>query len=98
MSLQEQETKARILRIRKVRDRTGLAPSSIYEKIAKGEFPKSIALGARAVGWIEAEIDEWIAARKAQRDAHAARPVRLRRRRRVEPAARVRLRRGHGEA
>jgi len=25
-----------------------------------GEFPKSIELGARAVGWLESEIDLWV--------------------------------------
>lgn len=26
-------------------------------------FPLAISLGARAIGWIEAEIDEWLASR-----------------------------------
>jgi prophage regulatory protein len=26
------------------------------------EFPKPISIGVRAVGWIEAEIDAWLAA------------------------------------
>jgi prophage regulatory protein len=25
-------------------------------------FPKPVSLGAKAVGWIEAEVDEWITA------------------------------------
>ncbi len=31
--------------------------------MTKGSFPKPISLGARAVGWLESDIDGWIAAR-----------------------------------
>lgn len=53
----------RILRRSKVEDRTGLPRSTLYWKIAKGEFPKPILLGgagSRNVGWIESEVDAWI--------------------------------------
>lgn len=52
-----------ILRLPKVKERTGLSRSTIYLKASKGTFPKSISLGenARSVGWIEAEIEAWIA-------------------------------------
>jgi prophage regulatory protein len=36
---------------------------------AAGEFPLRIKLGARKVGWSLREIQEWIAAKKAERDA-----------------------------
>ena len=55
-----------ILRLPAVKARTGLSRSTIYLRVAEGAFPKSIALGPRAVGWIEAEIAEWIAQRIAQ--------------------------------
>ena len=29
-------------------------------RLAEGSFPRPVQLGARAVGWIEAEVDEWI--------------------------------------
>ena len=32
----------------------------IYRRLAGGSFPKPLSLGARAVGWIESEVDEWI--------------------------------------
>jgi predicted DNA-binding transcriptional regulator AlpA len=35
---------------------------------AKGEFPQRVQLSERAVGWVEAEIDDWCAARIAARD------------------------------
>jgi len=50
----------RILRLPKVLDRTGLGRSTIYAYIASGKFPKPIPLGPRAVGWNEAEVDEWL--------------------------------------
>jgi prophage regulatory protein len=48
------------LRLPQVRQRTGLSRSSLYAKILHGEFPPPINLGARAVGWLESEVDEWI--------------------------------------
>jgi prophage regulatory protein len=51
-----------ILRLRHVVARTGLSRSTIYERIQAGEFPAQVSLGARAVGWLEADIDAWIAA------------------------------------
>lgn len=49
-----------ILRLSAVQGRVGLSRSSIYAWIAKGEFPRPIALGNRAVGWLAADIDRWI--------------------------------------
>lgn len=49
-----------ILRLPAVQKRTGLSRSSIYQRISEGNFPKSISLGGRAVGWIEEEINEWL--------------------------------------
>jgi len=49
----------RFLRLPEVEARTGLARPTIYVRMAEGSFPKSVSLGGRAVGWIEAEIDGW---------------------------------------
>jgi len=54
-----------VLRLPKVKARAGISRSAIYQKMANGEFPKSISLGPRAVGWLESNIDEWIAQRIA---------------------------------
>jgi prophage regulatory protein len=62
----------KILRLSAVRDSTGLPTSSIYEKISRGEFPNSIPLGAKAVGWLEDEVEAWKKARIAERDAKLA--------------------------
>jgi len=55
----------RFLRLPEVKLRTGLSRSYIYRQITQGRFPKSIEIGARAVGWIDTEIDAWIDARIA---------------------------------
>ncbi len=52
-----------ILRRTQVQARTGISRSGIYQKMADGEFPKSISLGPRAVGWLESSIEQWIECR-----------------------------------
>lgn len=49
-----------ILRLPAVKARTGLSRSTIYLRIAEGSFPKPVSLGGRAVGWIEAEVNDWV--------------------------------------
>ncbi|HYW77217.1 MAG TPA: AlpA family transcriptional regulator [Gammaproteobacteria bacterium] len=49
-----------ILRLPAVKARTGLSRSTIYLRIAEGSFPKPVSLGGRAVGWIEAEVNDWL--------------------------------------
>lgn len=59
----------RIIRLPEVTRRAGLCRSAIYAAMAVGDFPKSVAIGKQAVGWIEDEIDAWIEARIAARDS-----------------------------
>lgn len=56
-----------ILRRRQVEARTGLSKSSIYLAIQRGEFPRPIKIGKRAVGWIECDIDAWMQERIERR-------------------------------
>jgi prophage regulatory protein len=62
----------KFLRRPAVTAKTGLGTASIYEKIARGEFPKPVRLGAKAVAWLEQEVEDWQAARIAARDLKAA--------------------------
>ena len=62
----------RILRLRDVRERTGLATSSVYDLMKRGNFPRPVRISARSVGWPENEIDDFIADRIAARDAKVA--------------------------
>jgi prophage regulatory protein len=51
-----------ILRRGQVEARTGLSCSTIYRRISEGTFPAPIDLGGgRSVGWLEHEIDNFIA-------------------------------------
>jgi prophage regulatory protein len=56
----------RILKLPKVKDRTGLGKSSVYAFEKEGKFPKRVSLGARSVGWLESEVDHWIETRIQQ--------------------------------
>ena len=60
-----------IIRRKQVEARTGLSRSSIYARLRHNPkrpgdydptFPKPVAVGAKAVGWIEAEVEAWISA------------------------------------
>ncbi|MFM4717558.1 AlpA family phage regulatory protein [Aeromonas veronii] len=65
----------KVLRIDDVAQKTGLARSTIYDRIDKksprydSSFPKRIKLGLAAVGWFEHEIDAWLYAQASMRDA-----------------------------
>ncbi len=59
----------RILRRKQLENKTGLSRSGIYAKLKPNPkrpndydptFPKPISLGAKAVGWIESEVDAWL--------------------------------------
>jgi len=63
ISTQSHATLGRIIRLREVASRIGLSRSTIYQKIASGDFPAPVDLGGRRVGWWECEVDEWIASR-----------------------------------
>lgn len=82
-----------ILRRKQVEKRTGLPRSSIYAKLDPNSpatfdptFPKQIAIGARAVGWLESEIEAWLARRvKTSRDSVDQAPEPLKRSTSSEP-------------
>jgi prophage regulatory protein len=52
-----------ILRLPAVLARIGISRSSLYSAIKAGTFPDKIALGARAVGWDSAAVQDWIDAK-----------------------------------
>ena len=59
-----------IIRLPQVKQRTGLSRSTIYALIKAGQFKAPIALGARAVGWLESDVSDFIESRvKASRKA-----------------------------
>lgn len=57
-----------LIRLPGVCKATGLGRSMIYQLEATQRFPRRIRIGVRAVGWLEAEVQQWIAERvKAHR-------------------------------
>jgi len=52
-----------ILRLPQVCKVTGLCRSMIYQLEAEKRFPCRVKIGLRAVGWIEGEVQEWLAIR-----------------------------------
>jgi prophage regulatory protein len=55
-----EKAELRILRRKQVEARVGLSRSTIYGAVNAGTFPKPINLGPQSVGWIEAEIEQWL--------------------------------------
>jgi prophage regulatory protein len=50
----------KLFRLHRVEDLTGLKKSTIYEKMAKNEFPQSISIGRRAIAWRVGDIEDWL--------------------------------------
>jgi predicted DNA-binding transcriptional regulator AlpA len=60
----------RILRMKQLIDRTNLSRATLYVLMSSDPtFPKRIKLTARSIGFLESEVDAWIAARAERRDA-----------------------------
>lgn len=47
------------LRLKQVKALVGLSRSAIYDRIRRGDFPRPVAIGARAVAWPSSSIAEW---------------------------------------
>ncbi|MFZ6850073.1 helix-turn-helix transcriptional regulator [Undibacterium sp. RuRC25W] len=56
----QQKTSPRLLRLNSVLQRTPISKSEIYRRVRAGTFPAPIRLGARAVAWLESDIDQYI--------------------------------------
>jgi prophage regulatory protein len=69
-----QFTGDRVLRFDEVRMKTGLCRSHIHQLISRQQFPRQLKLvpGGRASGWLESQVNQWIADRVAERDKGSA--------------------------
>lgn len=68
--------KKRLIRLPEVLSKTGLTQSTLYDKMARKEFPKPVPIGRYAVAWLESEINGWIDARVEARETQSAKPLR----------------------
>jgi len=62
----------KLIRLPDVLTMTGRGRSSIYDMIARGEFPRPVNIGPAAVAWVESEVVAWIEDRIAERDRTVA--------------------------
>ena len=53
----------RVLRLKGVKEATGLSRSSIYALRKRGLFPPSVKIGPKAVGWFEDEVLDYLKSR-----------------------------------
>jgi prophage regulatory protein len=74
MTYERQASNVQILRLPQVCKLTGLGRSLIYQMEAEQRFPGRIKISARAVGWLEGEVREWIVKRIDNRESAAMRP------------------------
>jgi prophage regulatory protein len=51
-----------------VSQRYGVPASTLYDWIAKGQFPRPEQLGPRVVAWVEADLDAWDRARRVDQE------------------------------
>lgn len=60
---------SQIIRLPKVKSKVDFSRATIYRLIKLGLFPKPLNIGPRAVGWLESDIENWIAEQASQRHA-----------------------------
>ena len=59
----------RIIRRRELKEKVGYSAAHIDRLEKAGNFPRRVVLGPGAVGWLESDVNSWIRARVAERDA-----------------------------
>jgi prophage regulatory protein len=65
----------RMLRLRDVLVIIGMSKSSVYEMIAKDQFPKPIKLTGITPAWVALEVRAWLDERIAERDGEKEKGV-----------------------
>lgn len=50
----------RLVRMPEVLARTSLSRATIYRKMARGEFPSSVQIGANSMAWHASAFDRWL--------------------------------------
>ncbi len=55
--------------------RAALSKSMLYKLLRQDRFPHPTPIGNRSIGWFEADIENWLQARKAARQVHLVLPL-----------------------
>ena len=63
MECQKDTRRIQILRLPEVCKATGLGRSMVYQLEAAQGFPARVRISERAVGWVEEEVQGWLAER-----------------------------------
>lgn len=52
----------KVIRHAEVCRKLGVSAASLFDMVAKGDFPKPFTIipGGRSVGWLEGDVDAWI--------------------------------------
>ena len=58
----------RVIRKPELFSRIPLSDPTIWRMERAGKFPKRVKLGGNAVGWLETEVEAWLAERSADRE------------------------------
>lgn len=64
---------SRFVRMREVQKKIGISRSTVYDWINPSSprfddsFPKPVRLGVNSVGWIDTELEDWLAEKIAAR-------------------------------
>jgi prophage regulatory protein len=61
-------TSKTIIRLPQVINKTGLSRSTIYKLLNSSDFPQKIQLSPRSMGFLESEVDDWIASKAEARN------------------------------
>ena len=65
--LKHRNNTMRLIKIKEVIKMTSLSRATIYKYMADDSFPKPVSLGAKAVAWVEDEVENWIIEKIEQR-------------------------------
>ena len=57
-----------IIRLPAVIKKTGLSRSTIYALVSINKFPQRIQLSPRSMGFLESEVDAWLASKIEERN------------------------------
>jgi prophage regulatory protein len=68
MQSQSVSPETRFIRLPEVINRTSLSRSTILRAVARGEFPKPVALSPHTRAWDEREVAAWMNGQLAARD------------------------------
>lgn len=67
MNMTESKMTPRIIRKPELLSILGLSDPTVYRMEKAGKFPKRLRLGGNSCGWLQSEVEGWIAERAAAR-------------------------------